>query len=74
MKDCGEPVSSKARQERCEVAETTLEVDNLVVDVASSIITMRPVKFGSVQEGRAREESVRACQVLPLCGHWRPTT
>ena len=73
MKDCGEPILSKVRQERCEVAETPLERGNLVVDVISSIIKVPPVKFGSVQEGRAREGSVRACQVLPLCGQWRPT-
>ena len=68
MKDCGEPVLSKVRHERREVAETPLERDNSVVGVASSISTVPPVKSGSVQEVRAREGSVRVCQVLPLCG------
>ena len=40
------------------MAKTPFERGNLVVDVASSIVTVPPVKFGSVQEGRAREGSV----------------
>ena len=51
MKYCGEPLASKARQERRDAAEALLERDNVVVNVATFMIKAHPVKSGLVHEG-----------------------